>query len=153
MARGATGRSPTTSMHAGERLLGVRNGCNAVLVWNCGGKLAWLAFHQQLTYMLMFAQHGSPFPLNHTTLTWHLGHQVISFATIPRFVYYRDLHGRRIRQVEAEKKLKEWAAQAKERELEKVAQQHIRDLARQQRQEKDYEVRGTGTVHAHVASG
>lgn len=52
----------------------------------------------------------------------------------------RDLHGRRIRQVEAEKKLKEWASQAKERELEKVAQQHIRDLARQQRQEKDYEV-------------
>jgi len=52
----------------------------------------------------------------------------------------RDLQGRRIRQVEAEQKLKDWAAQAKERELEKVAEKHIRDLARQQRQEKDYEV-------------
>ncbi|KIY95637.1 hypothetical protein MNEG_12324 [Monoraphidium neglectum] len=52
----------------------------------------------------------------------------------------RDLQGRRVRQVEAEKKLKEWAAQSKERELEKIAQQHIRDLARQQRQERDYEI-------------
>ena len=52
----------------------------------------------------------------------------------------RDLTGRRLRTVEAEKKLKEWAAQAKERELEKVAERHIRDLARQQRRERDYEV-------------
>ncbi len=56
----------------------------------------------------------------------------------------RDLQGRRVRQVEAEKKLKEWAGQAKERELEKVAERHIRDLARQQRQEQDYEVRAVG---------
>jgi hypothetical protein len=57
----------------------------------------------------------------------------------------RDLQGRRLKTVEAEKKLREWAAQAKERELEKLAAKHIRDLARQQRQERDYEVgRGGG---------
>jgi hypothetical protein len=61
------------------------------------------------------------------------------------------LQGRRVRQVEAEKKLKEWAAQSKERELEKIAQQHIRDLARQQRQERDYEVRPGGA--SAVAAG
>ena len=41
----------------------------------------------------------------------------------------RDLSGRRLRDVNAEKKLKEWAAGAKERELEKVAERHIREKA------------------------
>ncbi|GBF91485.1 hypothetical protein Rsub_04225 [Raphidocelis subcapitata] len=52
----------------------------------------------------------------------------------------RDLQGRRLRTLEAEKKLRDWAGQAKERELEKVAERHIRDLARQERQERDYEI-------------
>ena len=36
----------------------------------------------------------------------------------------RDLHGRRLRHVNGEKKLKEWQAQAHERELEKVRTRH-----------------------------
>mmetsp|Transcript_13135 Transcript_13135/g.39736 ORF Transcript_13135/g.39736 Transcript_13135/m.39736 type:complete len:413 (-) Transcript_13135:241-1479(-) len=38
----------------------------------------------------------------------------------------RDLSGRRLRHVNADKKLREWAAGAKERELEKIALQHIK---------------------------
>lgn len=39
----------------------------------------------------------------------------------------RDLSGRRLRHVNADEKLKEWAAGSKERELEKLALQHIKD--------------------------
>eukprot|EP00877_Chromochloris_zofingiensis_P009796 jgi/Chrzof1/506/Cz01g18100.t1 len=48
----------------------------------------------------------------------------------------RDLSGRRIRHVEAEKKLQEWQAQAKERELEKIAYQHMKELAKQAKRDK-----------------
>ena len=39
----------------------------------------------------------------------------------------RDLSGRRLRQANAEKRLAEWAAEAKERELEKVALKHLKE--------------------------
>jgi hypothetical protein len=52
----------------------------------------------------------------------------------------RDLSGRRVRHVEAEKKLKEWEQDSKERELEKLALQHMKDMARQAKKERDYQV-------------
>lgn len=54
----------------------------------------------------------------------------------------RDLQGRRLRHKFAEEKLAEWKAGAKERELEKIAQQHIKELARQQRKQEHEQVRG-----------
>ncbi|KAA6422552.1 MAG: UPF0667 C1orf55 protein [Trebouxia sp. A1-2] len=39
----------------------------------------------------------------------------------------RDLSGRRLRQANAEKRLAEWAAEARERELEKVALKHVKE--------------------------
>lgn len=42
----------------------------------------------------------------------------------------RDLSGRRIREATTAQKLQEWQAQAKERELEKVAEKHIKALAK-----------------------
>ncbi|BDA45337.1 probable polyubiquitin (Fragment) at N-terminal half [Coccomyxa sp. Obi] len=47
-------------------------------------------------------------------------------ALTDNFDACRDLSGRRLRHVNAEQKLAEWAAQAKERELEKVGLKHIR---------------------------
>lgn len=44
----------------------------------------------------------------------------------------RDLTGRRLRHVNAEKKLDDWAAQGKERDLEKIALQHVKDLQKQE---------------------
>lgn len=52
----------------------------------------------------------------------------------------RDLSGRRLRQSNAEKKLQEWKAEAAERELEKVALQHIKSLAKAQRAEEERKV-------------
>lgn len=52
----------------------------------------------------------------------------------------RDLSGRRVRHVEAEKKLKQWEADAKERELEVLALKHMKDMAKQAKKERDYEV-------------
>jgi hypothetical protein len=52
----------------------------------------------------------------------------------------RDLSGRRVRHVEAEKKLKEWEQDSKERELEKLALQHMKHMARQAKKERDYQV-------------
>mmetsp|Transcript_16563 Transcript_16563/g.41350 ORF Transcript_16563/g.41350 Transcript_16563/m.41350 type:complete len:240 (-) Transcript_16563:284-1003(-) len=50
----------------------------------------------------------------------------------------RDLQGRRLRHQFSEQKLAEWKAQAKERELEKIAMQHMKDMAKEQkRQERD----------------
>mmetsp|Transcript_2949 Transcript_2949/g.6916 ORF Transcript_2949/g.6916 Transcript_2949/m.6916 type:complete len:360 (-) Transcript_2949:131-1210(-) len=51
----------------------------------------------------------------------------------------RDLSGRRIRHQEGEKKLKEWAEEAKERELEKIAQSHIKQQLKEQKQRKKQE--------------
>lgn len=48
----------------------------------------------------------------------------------------RDLQGRRIRHQTTEQKLADWQAQAKERELEKLAMQHIKELAKQQKREE-----------------
>lgn len=52
----------------------------------------------------------------------------------------RDLSGRRVRHANAEKKLAEYQSQSKERELEKVALQHIKEVARQSRREADLKV-------------
>jgi hypothetical protein len=49
----------------------------------------------------------------------------------------RDLSGRRVRHVEAEKKLKAWEKESKERELEKLALKHMKDMARQARRERN----------------
>ena len=46
----------------------------------------------------------------------------------------RDLQGRRIRHQEADKRLAEWAAEEKQRELERVAQAHIKKQAKEERQ-------------------
>lgn len=46
----------------------------------------------------------------------------------------RDLNGRRIRHQEAEKKLAEWAAGEKEREMERAARAHIKQQAKEERQ-------------------
>eukprot|EP00873_Tetraselmis_striata_P018052 jgi/Tetstr1/438316/TSEL_026883.t1 len=45
----------------------------------------------------------------------------------------RDLSGRRVRHQEAEKKMAEWMADHKQRELEKVAQQHIKKQLREEK--------------------
>jgi hypothetical protein len=52
----------------------------------------------------------------------------------------RDLSGRRIRHVEAEKKLKEWEMDSKERELEKLAMKHMKEMAKQAKRQRDLEV-------------
>lgn len=52
----------------------------------------------------------------------------------------RDLSGRRVRHVEAEKKLKEWEKESKERELEQLALKHMKDMARQAKKDRDYQV-------------
>jgi uncharacterized protein YfcZ (UPF0381/DUF406 family) len=52
----------------------------------------------------------------------------------------RDLSGRRVRHVEAEKKLKQWEQESKERELEQLALKHMKDMARQARKERDFQV-------------
>lgn len=57
----------------------------------------------------------------------------------------RDLSGRRVRHVEAEKKLKQWEADAKERELEKLALKHMKDMAKQAKKDRDFQVRGLST--------
>lgn len=57
----------------------------------------------------------------------------------------RDLSGRRVRHVEAEKKLKQWEADAKERELEKLALKHMKDMAKQAKKDRDFQVRDLST--------
>ncbi|KAL4853946.1 Ubiquitin-60S ribosomal protein L40 [Chlorella vulgaris] len=52
----------------------------------------------------------------------------------------RDLHGRRIRHKTAEKKMAEWASEARERELEKVAVKHLKEVAKQQKKEQQEQV-------------
>ena len=48
--------------------------------------------------------------------------------------------GRRIRHKTAQQKLAEWQAEAKERELEKVAMRHLKEAAKKQRQEEREQV-------------
>lgn len=52
----------------------------------------------------------------------------------------RDLSGRRVRHTTIENKLRDWKAGAHERELEKLAEQHIKEQARQQRREQAEQV-------------
>ncbi len=64
----------------------------------------------------------------------------------------RDLSGRRMRHVNADKKLAEWAAQAKERELEKDAAKRLRDQERAARQEVEQQVRGMHLMQQHTGA-
>ena len=52
----------------------------------------------------------------------------------------RDLSGRRLRQANAEKRLAEWAAEARERELEKVALKHVKDQQKATQKEERAQV-------------
>jgi hypothetical protein len=52
----------------------------------------------------------------------------------------RDLSGRRIRHVEAEKKMKGWQKEAQERELEKVALAHMKQMAKDAKRQKHHQV-------------
>eukprot|EP00239_Pterosperma_sp_CCMP1384_P001006 CAMPEP_0197852768 /NCGR_PEP_ID=MMETSP1438-20131217/21333_1 /TAXON_ID=1461541 /ORGANISM="Pterosperma sp., Strain CCMP1384" /LENGTH=254 /DNA_ID=CAMNT_0043466937 /DNA_START=111 /DNA_END=872 /DNA_ORIENTATION=+ len=49
----------------------------------------------------------------------------------------RDLSGRRLRHVNAEKKLNTWADDEKEREIEKVAHAHLKKLQAQEKKERE----------------
>jgi hypothetical protein len=63
-------------------------------------------------------------------------------ALTDNFDACRDLSGRRLRHVNAEQKLAEWAAGAKERELEKVGLKHIRAQEKAALREARAQVRG-----------
>ena len=52
----------------------------------------------------------------------------------------RDLSGRRLRQANAEKRLAEWAAEARERELEKVALKHVKEQQKATQKEERAQV-------------
>ncbi len=52
-------------------------------------------------------------------------------ALTDNFDACRDLNGRRLRHVNADKKLEDWAAEAKERQLEKIAMKHLREQERE----------------------
>lgn len=52
----------------------------------------------------------------------------------------RDLQGRRIRHKTAAEKLEEWQAQAQERELEKIAERHLKEAAKAERRKEAGEV-------------
>lgn len=56
----------------------------------------------------------------------------------------RDLSGRRLRQANAEKRLAEWAAEARERELEKVALKHVKEQQKATRKEARAQVCSVG---------
>lgn len=60
----------------------------------------------------------------------------------------RTLDGRRMREVEAEKKRAEWLADAQSRALEKVALQHLKDQAREARRAEAEQVDTRGVLHA-----
>lgn len=53
----------------------------------------------------------------------------------------RDLSGRRLRQANAEKRLAEWAAEAKERELEKIALKHLKEQQKTTQKEERAQAR------------
>jgi hypothetical protein len=53
----------------------------------------------------------------------------------------RDLQGRRIRHSKCDEKLEEWRGKAHERELEKIAMKHIKEVAKEERRKVKYEVR------------
>ncbi len=59
---------------------------------------------------------------------------------INNFDACRDLQGRRIRHTTAAEKLEEWQAEAGERELEKVALRHLKELEKEERKHQTVEV-------------
>lgn len=66
----------------------------------------------------------------------------------------RDLSGRRLRQANAEKRLTEWAAEARERELEKVALKHVKEQQKATQKEQRAQVKrdcllACRTAHRH----
>ena len=61
-------------------------------------------------------------------------------ALTDNFDACRDLSGRRMRHVNADKKLADWAAQAKDRELKKGAAKHLREQERAAQQEEEQQV-------------
>lgn len=58
----------------------------------------------------------------------------------------RDLSGRRIRHANAEKRLAQWAAEAKERELEKIAMKHVQEQQKANKREERAQVWSGSTV-------
>ncbi|GMH40286.1 hypothetical protein BSKO_08190 [Bryopsis sp. KO-2023] len=52
----------------------------------------------------------------------------------------RDLSGRRLRHINAEKKLDDWSKESKERDLEQVALQHLKEKSKEERRAKREEV-------------
>lgn len=64
-------------------------------------------------------------------------------ALTDNFDACRDLNGRRLRHVNADKKLADWAAEAKERQLEKLAMKHLRDQERERNKAEKAQVKLT----------
>ena len=68
----------------------------------------------------------------------------------------RDLSGRRLRQANAEKRLAEWAAEARDRELEKIALKHVKEQQKATQKEQRAQVTmllwGFVCVCPHTAS-
>lgn len=64
----------------------------------------------------------------------------------------RDLSGRRIRHVEAEKKLQQWQDDAKERELEQLALKHMKEMAKQAKRDRDFQVSRHRSLACEVGS-
>ena len=52
----------------------------------------------------------------------------------------RDLSGRRLRQANAEKRLAQWAAETRERELEKIAMKHVKEQEKANKSEEPAQV-------------
>lgn len=64
----------------------------------------------------------------------------------------RDLSGRRLRQAHAEKRLAEWAAEAKERELEKIALKHLKEQQKATQKEERAQVQSAAGLHCFAAA-
>lgn len=73
-------------------------------------------------------------------------------ATTTNFDACRTLDGRRLREVDAEKKHAEWAAEAQARALEKIAMQHLREQAREARRAELEQVDVQGALEAQQAT-
>eukprot|EP00201_Polytomella_parva_P001320 CAMPEP_0175085230 /NCGR_PEP_ID=MMETSP0052_2-20121109/28537_1 /TAXON_ID=51329 ORGANISM="Polytomella parva, Strain SAG 63-3" /NCGR_SAMPLE_ID=MMETSP0052_2 /ASSEMBLY_ACC=CAM_ASM_000194 /LENGTH=286 /DNA_ID=CAMNT_0016357197 /DNA_START=160 /DNA_END=1020 /DNA_ORIENTATION=- len=64
----------------------------------------------------------------------------------------RDLQGRRLRAVESEAKLREWEAQAEDRELELLATKHLKECQRQAKRESREQVDVNSITEAQEAA-
>ncbi|KAK9830838.1 hypothetical protein WJX74_009412 [Apatococcus lobatus] len=65
-------------------------------------------------------------------------------ALTDNFDACRDLNGRRLRHVNADRKLADWAAEAKERQLEKLAMKHLREQERERNKAEKAQVNMDG---------